>query len=119
MSLRSRSLVCSLFAALMVMTAGAAVAAPPSFAPGTVSGAQWDVGSVTGRLVARSRDSVTLRDGNGTVFVLRVNEKTRYVWAERVNPQDLLPGARVRAEVDTDGGEPLALALWVLAAPGK
>jgi hypothetical protein len=73
--------------------------------------------SLTGELVDRSSDAVTLEDDAGERHTFRVTEQTRYVYGANSSPSDLRRGARIRAEYAEGTSDPVALALWVLSGP--
>lgn len=106
----------TLLVACLLLGSTAAVA-DPSVWGAVGAGSPLELAPISGRLVARSAESVTVRDGQGALHTLRLTDRTRYVWNERSSLRDFAPGARVRAEVDVDGGEQVVRAVWILAGP--
>jgi hypothetical protein len=73
--------------------------------------------SLTGHLVDRSSDAVTLEDTAGERHTFRLTGQTRYVYGASSAPSDLRRGARIRAEYADGTIDRVALALWVLSGP--
>jgi hypothetical protein len=87
--------------------------------PEGVAGDEAPALSLTGELVDRKRDAVTLEDASGENHTLRLTEQTRYVYGVSSSPSDFRVGARIRAEYALWSPDRVALALWVLGGPTR
>ena len=111
--MRRHRLVSSIVATLAL---GTPAFAEPSLGGDEGIGYSWDTTELTGKVLRRTPHSVIVEDGAGKVHALRFNEKTRIVWSEQAGPEDLAPGAKVRAEVSSEN-ERAVFALWILEGP--
>lgn len=74
--------------------------------------------SMTGTLIARTAEALTLRDGQGNEHRFRLTEHTRFVWGEHMNVRDLAIGASIRAVYVSQAQEQIATSVWLVAPPG-
>ena len=118
MRLRSLGMAAALLCASPSLFQAARSAPPLRPAPPTSEPVDEEpASSLTGELVHRSSNAVTLEDDAGERHTFRVNEQTRYVYGASSSPSDLRSGARIRAEYAEGTSDPVALALWVLSGP--
>jgi hypothetical protein len=115
MKLSSLALVAALVCGSLAF-APAVYAAPPSWDPDE---GQQPASSLTGELIQRTHDAVTLLDASGEKHTLRLTEQTRYVYGATSSPSDFRVGARIRADYAEWLRERVALAVWVLGRPAR
>jgi hypothetical protein len=114
MNLSSFALLAAALVCGSLAFAPAVDAAPPGW---DLDEEQQAAPSLTGELIQRTQDAVTLVDATGEKHTFRLTEQTRYVYGATSSPSDFRVGARIRADYSEWLRDRVALAVWVLGQP--
>ena len=89
---------------------------PSPAAPDAQAGLQAPL-VLSGTLVKKAPDALIVRDGEGNEHRFLLTRLTRFVWSETSSPEDLVPGASVRAVYVTRDQRQIATSIWVVSGP--